>query len=101
MKKEEKELFEKWCRENNVDDRTLPLIVNHYLHLGENIISGIDLDDIEVMYKKEVARQKEAESRGKIYLISPDFSKYLVECCVSLYKLDSGLRYKIIAEVLK
>lgn len=101
MKKIQKEQFEKWCRENNVDDRTLPLIISHYLSLGENTIGGVTPDDIQEMYEREMAREKEAERRGKIYMIAPDFSKYLIECCVSLYKLDSVLRYKIISEVLK
>lgn len=101
MKKEETQIVNKWKRENDVDDRTLPLVVHHYITIGERAVNNLTTSIILDIYDKEVEREKEAAKEGKVLLLSPDFQKYLLTACKALYDLGAPLRYKIIAGVLK
>lgn len=100
MTKADQVEYEKWCKDFNVDERTIRLIVNHYVELGERTVSSLTPGIIEANYNKDKREEAEAESKGCIYFITPEFTKYLLEACVGLYKLSRTARCSIIKKYL-
>ena len=100
MTKQDKAVFNQWCREYDIDPRTLKMIGQHYLYLGEQVIANLTQDDIKETVAREQKRQQEAEARGCIYLIDPSFTDYLLKAVVGLHKIDSTIRYKILREII-
>ena len=100
MTKQDKAVFNQYCKDYNIDYRTLKMISNHYIYLGEQVIGNLTPADIEEAVSREQRKQEEAEARGTIYLIDPAFTEYLLNAVVGLYKIDSNVRYKILKEML-
>lgn len=100
MNKEEKAVFYKFVLDNHIDVRTINMIIHHYLSLGEQTIANLTDEDIKEAHDRNLARQQEAEKRGKVYLIDASFVSYLLESCKALYNLPDKYRYKIIKEYL-
>lgn len=100
MTKEEKRVFEQYCRDYNIDSRTLGMIGHHYLFLGEQIIATLTPEEIEETVFQEKKKQEKAEKEGKIYMIDPSFTEYLLNAVVGLYKINGTYRYKILKEII-
>lgn len=101
MKKEVKKQVEKFCKDNGINFVTLPMIVSHYLSIGDQAASTLDAFRVEEIYKHEVAKQEEAEKNGSVCLISPEFQKFLLESCYQLSQLTDEVKRAIIIEALK
>ena len=100
MTKEEKRVFEQYCRDYNIDSRTLGMIGHHYLFLGEQIIATLTPEEIEETVFQEKKKQEKAEAEGKIYMIDPSFTEYLLNAVAGLYKINGTYRYKILKEII-
>lgn len=100
MTKQEKSVFEQYCKDYGIDSRTLGMIGHHYLFLGEQVIASLTPEDIEEAVFQEQKKQEAAEASGKIYMIDPSFTEYLLNAVVGLYKIDSAYRYKILKEII-
>ena len=100
MTKKEERVFQNWVNSYNIDYRTLPLIIHHYIEIGERAVSKITPKVIENYLHKTQKEQEEAEERGSISLITPEFVQYLLSACMGLYQIDAKVRYKIIKENL-
>lgn len=101
MKKKTKQVYEEYCKKFNIDPRTTKMIVHHYLDVGERTLKELSYEDIIEVRKREEEREKEAKVRGCIYLITPEFTEYLLKACKGLNELPEEPRYEIIAELLK
>lgn len=100
MSKKTRDVVEEFMRENNIDWRTTSMIAHHYIDCGEREISKLTQNWIEDYYQKLSKEEKELESEGKVSLISPEFTCYLLTTCMKLYQLDYSRRYKILKEWL-
>ena len=101
MTKKEQRVFDNWVKSCNIDYRTLPLIIHHYLDIGERAASKITPQVVEDYRYKSFKEQEEAEARGSISLMTPDFVQYILTACMELYQIDAKVRYKIISTYLK
>lgn len=100
MTKEEKRVFEQYCKDYYIDSRTLGMIGHHYLFLGEQIIATLTPEEIEETVFQEKKKQEKAEKEGKVYMIDPSFTEYLLNAVVGLYKINGTYRYKILKEII-
>lgn len=100
MKKKDKERMETFIRNCNIDPRTTGMIAHHYLDIGERQVSKLTPGIINKAVDEQREREKEAESRGAIILISSEFVRYLLETCMHLYSLSEDIRYTILKEWL-
>lgn len=94
--KESQDYYQKY----DIDLRTLPIIVKHYLSIGEQAASDLDENKISKLYEKAVKREKEAEAKGEVLLVSPHFESYILTACMGLNKLPDEVKYHIIKENL-
>lgn len=101
MKKETKQAVEAFVRENDLDSVTLSMVVAHYMSIGEQVASRLTDIRIEEVCKAEEEKQKAAESRGSIYLVTPEFTKFLLTTCQKLYLLPDEVKHAIIMEAWK
>lgn len=84
-----------------IDERTLPMIVHHYLSIGEQVAENLTDEKIERVYQNELKRQEEAEAKkGTVYLLTPEFQKYILVACQQLAKLEPDARYDLIKKNL-
>lgn len=80
-----------------IDERTLPMIIHHYLSIGEQAAKNLTDEKIERVYQNESEKQKEAEAKkGTICLLTPEFQKYILFACQQLAKLEPDARYDLI-----
>lgn len=100
MTKKTQQIIDKFVVDNRLDWRTLKMIGHHYLYLGEQVISKLTPEDIEEVRENEIKKQEEAEKNGKIYLIEPAFTVYLLDACVALFNLDGVTRNIILKEII-
>ena len=100
MTKEEQKVVDQYCKEYNIDHRTTSMIIHHYIDIGERQASKLSPELIEKYYAQLVKEEKEIEASGKISLITPDFTRYLLKACMGLNKLPMSIRYKFIKEHL-
>lgn len=100
MTKQERKVVDQYMRDYNIDYRTIGMIVHHYIDVGERTIKALTPSDIQEVYERKIKEEKEAEAKGRILLITADFTKYLLEACVGLSKLPVRIRYKFIKEYL-
>ena len=98
--KQEQRDFHDFLDNYKIDYRTLPLIVHHYVGIGERQVEVTTQEVIDNTYQAELEREREAEERGTVLIITPEFTKYILEACVGLWRLPEKLRYKIIKEYL-
>ena len=96
MKKELVLAQENYYKECEIDPRTLPMIVRHYLSIGEQAAAGLTDDKIEKVYQQAVQKQKATESKGSVCLITPEFQKYILKACQQLNTLPDQAKYDII-----
>lgn len=97
MKKALLERQEQFYNDYNIDSRTLPMIVHHYISIGEQAAASLSDEKIEKVYQNAVKEQEAIEAKkNSIYLITPEFQKYILKACQGLHKLPSDLRYAII-----
>lgn len=101
MKKEIKTKVEAFYKENGIDFVSLPIIVAHYISIGEQAASQLDPFRVEDVYRQEVAKQQEAEEEGKICIITPEFTKFILTACYHLYLLPKDVKRAILIEGLK
>ena len=101
MTKKEKKVMEGYCIEYHIDPRTTGMIVHHYIDCGEREISKLTLVKIDEVCDALKKQEAEAQAKGKIMLITPEFTKYILLACYGLYKIDESVRYKIIKEWLR
>ncbi len=100
MKKETKKVYEDYIKNNRIDYRTEKMIAYHYLSLGEQVIDKLTPQDIEETVFQEQKKQEAAEKEGKIYMIDPSFTEYLLKAVRALYEIPSQYRYDILKEML-
>ena len=101
MKKDVKSKIQDFMLANNIDWRTVCIIVHHYLYLGEQVVESLTEEDVQEEYNKQVKYQQEVEKDGKtICMITPDFVKYLLDSCRAMYQLEPEIRYEFIKEYL-
>ena len=97
MTKENRQAQLKFFNENDIDFKTIPLIVSHFISIGEQAAKNLTDEKIERVYQQAVERDKEL--KGAAY-ITPEFEKYILTCCKKLAELDRNLRLDIIKEAL-
>lgn len=68
----------------------LPLIVHHFLKLGEHRCLRITEKEIEEVRKKTEHDEAAAKKRGAILLLTPEFQCYIVKACKDLAQLTSN-----------
>lgn len=100
MKKEAKKVYEEYCKKYNLNFRTIKMVADHYLYLGEQIIATLTPERIKKEVAKEMKKQREAEAQGKIYMIDPSFTEYLLVAVRGLYEIPYEHRYDILKEML-
>ena len=98
MTKKEQLVVDQYYKDYNIDLRTMGMIVHHYIDIGERAAANITQEQIDKIYQQELVKQKQAESEGKIYMITPEFTAYLLTACMGLANLAPTIRYKIIKE---
>lgn len=96
MKKSTQQAIEKFYKDCEIDSRTLPMIVHHYLSIGEQAASTLTKARIEEVYLKAVEEEQAATARGAVYMITPEFQKYILTACQQLYLLPADVKYAII-----
>lgn len=97
MKKELVLAQENYYKECEIDPRTLPMIVRHYLSIGEQAAANLTDEKIEKVYERAVKEQEEIEAKkGSICIITPEFQKYILKACQQLYKSPEQAKYDII-----
>lgn len=62
----------------------IALIVSHFVSIGEQRAKALTNEQIKAVYESEKAKEQEAEKRGAIYLVAPEFSKAILEGCYML-----------------
>lgn len=97
MTKENRQAQLKFFKENNIDFRTIPMIVSHFISIGEQAAKGLTDEKIEQIYQQAVEEDKKRKGAS---LIAPEFQKYILTCCQKLAQLDRNLRLDIIKEAL-
>lgn len=85
-------------KNNNIDTRTLPMIVNHFISIGCQRAEKINDREINKVYERLKAEEKEAKANHKIMIMTPEFQVYLLQACHSLSQLDLSVRNAIIKE---
>ena len=104
--KERKEMKEKFFKDFDINADSSKdagvgiLIAHHYISLGERVIETITDEDIEKAYQDEVQKQKDAEKKGLVDMVEPDFTKFVLTACVALYKLPAEVKYDIIKKLI-
>ena len=98
--KQEQREYHDFLDTYKIDYRTLPLIVHHYVAIGERQAQKLTHKQIEVIYEQKKVEEEECEKNGTVLIIGADFTKYLLEACIGLWELPEKLRYKIIKEYL-
>jgi len=98
MKKELLKGCQNFIKENDIDTRTLGMIVHHYISIGEQAAENLTDERIEKIYQNAVEEEKKLKGTNKISLITPEFQQYILKSCQALNKLPSNLRYEIIKE---
>ena len=78
----------------------LVLVVAHFLNIGEQVAESLTCAEIDKIYREEQAKEKKAESEGKIYLISPDFTRAILRACEWLAHLPLEEKRAIIKAYL-
>ena len=96
MTKEELRQQTKYLEENEIDERTLPLIVHHYVSIGEQAAANLTDEQIEKVYQKAAMEAEEADKQGRTSLITPEFQRYILKACQQLYLLPPKVRNNII-----
>lgn len=97
MTKENRQAQLKFFKENNIDFRTIPMIVSHFISIGEQAAKSLTDKKIEQIYQQAVEEDKQRKGAS---LIAPEFQKYILTCCQKLAQLDRNLRLDIIKEAL-
>ncbi len=98
MRKTLLEGYQKFIKENDIDTRTLCMIVHHYISIGEQAAGNLTDERIEKIYQNAIKEEKQLEGTNKISMITPEFQRYILKSCQALNKLPSNLRYEIIKE---
>ena len=99
MKKALLPIYQKYLKECEIDSRTLPMIVHHYVSIGEQSAAALTTEKINKIYDKCVAEQQQIESqKGHYAVITPEFQKYILVACQKLYLLPNEVKYAIIKE---
>ena len=75
MKKSTQQAIEKFYKDCEIDSRTAR---------------------IEEVYLKAVEKEQAATARGAVYVITPEFQKYILTACQQLYLLPAEVKYAII-----
>ena len=88
----------KFYKDNDIDTRTLPMIVNHFISIGALRAAKITNEEVNRIYEELKAEEKEAEANHKVMIMTPEFQTYLLQSCRSLSQLDSAVRNAIIKE---
>ena len=96
MTKEELKQQDKYLADNEIDERTLPLIVHHYVSIGEQAAGRLTDEQIEQVYQKAILENAKAEEKGSTSLITPEFQRYILKACQQLHLLPTKVRYNII-----
>lgn len=100
MTKEDNKIIEEYYDQYNIGPKTIVLVVDYYIDIGERAASQITQEDIDQIYKEKVEKEKKLKTEGKVSLLSPDFIVYLLTACVGLYKMPKSTRYKLIKKYL-
>ena len=62
----------------------IQFIVAHFVSTGEQRAKALTKEQINAIYKKQKREEAEAERGGKIYIMSPEFSRSILEGCYIL-----------------
>lgn len=98
MKQELLKGYQNFIKENDIDTRTLCMIVHHYISIGEQAAENLTDARIDKIYQSAVEEEKKLKGTNRISLITPEFQQYILKSCQALSKLPSDLRYEIIKE---
>lgn len=78
----------------------LIFIVSHFLKIGEQVAEKLTSEQINAIYKKQKREEAKAEREGKIYLLSPEFSRAILRGCEWLAHLPREEKLSIIKAYL-
>lgn len=101
MKKVIQEQIDAFYKKCEIDSRTIPMIVGHYLSIGEQAAKNLTDKRIKEVYDKAILEEQAAAAQGKISIITPEFQKYILTACQQLYLLPKEVKYAIIKLELK
>ena len=96
MKKEIQEIINNYYKEQEIDPRTLPMIVAHYLSIGEQAASKLTDEKIQEVYKRAVEEEEQAAAHGSTTMITPEFQRYILKACQQLALLPREAKNAII-----
>ena len=97
MTKENKKAQLEFFKENNINVRTIKLIVSHFISIGEQAAENLTDEKIEQIYQQSVEKDKKLKGAS---FITPEFQKYILTGCQKLAQLERNLRLDIIKEAL-
>ena len=69
--------------------RVLPLIVAHFIKIGQQRAATITDEEIQQIKEKVEQEEKTAETNGKIQIITADFQCFLLKACRELALLSN------------
>ena len=93
-----KQEIDKFYKECEIDPRTLPLIVNHFVSIGKQAAERLTSERILEIHAKTLAEEKEAEAQGKVRMITADFESYILNGCKGLAALSHEARCRVIRQ---
>ena len=96
MKKEIQGIINNYYKEQEIDPRTLPMIVAHYLSIGEQAASKLTDEKIQEVYKRAVEEEEQAAAHGSTTMITPEFQRYILKACQQLALLPREAKNAII-----
>ena len=97
MTKENKKAQAKFFEENGLDFRSVPLVVSHFISIGEQAAKSLTDEKIEKIYQKAVEDDKK---KNGARFITPEFEKFILTACKNLAHLERNLMLDIIKEAL-
>ena len=96
MKKEIQGIINNYHKEQEIYPRTLPMIVAHYLSIGEQAASKLTDEKIQEVYKRAVEEEEQAAAHGSTTMITPEFQRYILKACQQLALLPREAKNAII-----
>ena len=100
MNKRESLVVNQYYKDYNIDSRTLGMIVQHYIDIGERSAAAITQEQVDRIYKQKKAEEEELEKKGQFPIMSAEFVAYLLTACIGLARMAPSIRYKLIKETL-
>lgn len=91
---------ENYYKDYNIDPRTISMIVEQYIYMGEKSVKLLTDELLDAKLKELQKEEDEAKKHNSFSLITPEFNIYILRACQGLAKCDVKLRNRIIKKHL-